>query len=90
MNQKLFYAISALVAVALISLSLVWPQGLGARSPSPFGHPAIAPDYYRMVRDREARLAKQAADKAAQAKLEAATEKAASASSSAASLDSVP
>ena len=27
-----------LAAVAAIVLSLVWPQGLGARSPGPFGH----------------------------------------------------
>jgi hypothetical protein len=27
-----------LAALAAIALSLVWPQGLGARSPAPFGH----------------------------------------------------
>ena len=27
----------ALVALAAIALSMVWPQGLGARSPEPFG-----------------------------------------------------
>ena len=27
----------ALAAAAAIALSLVWPQGLGARSPGPFG-----------------------------------------------------
>ena len=29
----------ALVAAGLIALALVWPQGEGARSPAPFGHP---------------------------------------------------
>jgi hypothetical protein len=35
----------ALVAAALVALALVWPQGEGARSPAPFGHPlaALAP-----------------------------------------------
>jgi hypothetical protein len=32
----------ALVAAGLIALALVWPQGEGARSPAPFGHP-LAP-----------------------------------------------
>jgi len=30
---------AAVLAAALIALSLVWPQGEGARSPAPFGHP---------------------------------------------------
>ena len=29
----------ALVAAGLIALAAVWPQGEGARSPAPFGHP---------------------------------------------------
>ena len=32
----------ALVAAGLIALALVWPQGQGAVSPAPFGHP-LAP-----------------------------------------------
>lgn len=32
----------ALVAAGLIALAMVWPQGQGARSPAPFGHP-LAP-----------------------------------------------
>ena len=28
-------------AAAAIALSLVWPQGLGARSPGPFGHTPV-------------------------------------------------
>jgi hypothetical protein len=32
----------ALVATGLVALALVWPQGEGARSPAPFGHP-LAP-----------------------------------------------
>jgi hypothetical protein len=37
MSDRLFYSGLALVATALIALALVWPQGLGARSPGPFG-----------------------------------------------------
>jgi hypothetical protein len=32
----------ALVAAALVALAMVWPQGGGARSPAPFGHPLEA------------------------------------------------
>jgi hypothetical protein len=32
----------ALVAAGLVALALVWPQGEGAVSPPPFGHP-LAP-----------------------------------------------
>jgi hypothetical protein len=32
----------AFLAAGLIALALVWPQGEGARSPGPFGHPLAA------------------------------------------------
>jgi hypothetical protein len=41
MPDRLFLPILALAALAAIGLSLVWPQGLGAQSPAPFGHPPI-------------------------------------------------
>jgi hypothetical protein len=42
MLDRLYLPILGLVAAAAIALSLVWPQGLGARSPGPFGHtPAL-------------------------------------------------
>lgn len=34
----------AVLAAGLIALALVWPQGEGARSPAPFGHPLAALD----------------------------------------------
>lgn len=37
MPDRLFFAVSALAAAAMIGLALVWPQGYGARSPGPFG-----------------------------------------------------
>jgi hypothetical protein len=38
MSDRLFFPLMALVAVAMIALSLVWPQASGRRSPKPFGH----------------------------------------------------
>jgi hypothetical protein len=37
MLDRLYLPFLALCAVAAIALSLAWPQGLGARSPGPFG-----------------------------------------------------
>jgi hypothetical protein len=49
-GYSLAFPLVALIALALIGLSMVWPQGQGARSPAPFGHevapvkpPATAP-----------------------------------------------
>jgi hypothetical protein len=38
MLDRLYMPLLALAAFAAIVLSLVWPQGLGDRSPAPFGH----------------------------------------------------
>ena len=64
LDNKIFYPVAALVAFALIAFSLIWPQGLGTRSPAPFGHAVEYPDYYRMTRERDARLKREAAEKA--------------------------
>ncbi len=45
MNDRVFFSIVTLIAVGMIALALVWPQGLGARSPEPFGHELGAPQY---------------------------------------------
>jgi hypothetical protein len=39
MRDSVFFSLLALAALAVIALALVWPQGQGARSPPPFGHP---------------------------------------------------
>ena len=39
MSDSIALPALALVAAGLIALALVWPQGEGARSPAPFGHP---------------------------------------------------
>jgi hypothetical protein len=57
MLDRLFLPFLGLAALAAIALSLVWPQGLGARSPAPFGH---LPEQQRpevqaaMIRENEA------------------------------------
>ena len=42
MSNALFFSLAAVGAAVLIALALVTPQGLGARSAAPFGHP-VAP-----------------------------------------------
>lgn len=43
MSDRIFFGACALIAAGLIALALVWPQGLGARSPEPFGRPLAQP-----------------------------------------------
>jgi hypothetical protein len=38
MPDRILFPLFGLIALAMIALALVWPQGLGARSPGPFGH----------------------------------------------------
>jgi hypothetical protein len=38
MSDRIFLALMSAACVAMIGLAAVWPQGLGARSPGPFGH----------------------------------------------------
>ena len=42
MPDGLALSATALLAAGLIALAMVWPQGQGARSPAPFGHPVGA------------------------------------------------
>ena len=42
MPDSLALGAIAVIAAAVIALALVWPQGQGARSPAPFGHPLAA------------------------------------------------
>jgi hypothetical protein len=37
MLDRLYLPLLALAAVAVVALAMVWPQGLGDRSPGPFG-----------------------------------------------------
>lgn len=38
MFDRFYLPLVALASAAAIALALVWPQGLGDRSPGPFGH----------------------------------------------------
>jgi hypothetical protein len=38
MPDRVFFPLTALAAILLIALAFVWPQGLGRRSPKPFGY----------------------------------------------------
>jgi len=41
MLDRLYMPFLALAAVAAVAFALVWPQGLGDRSPDPFGHTPV-------------------------------------------------
>ncbi|MFN9925770.1 MAG: hypothetical protein ACK53I_02395 [Phenylobacterium sp.] len=59
MLDRLYLPLLALTAVAVVALGLVWPQGLGDRSPAPFGHEPIqrTPEMQaRMQRQHEASM----------------------------------
>jgi len=43
MSDRVFFAVVALLALALVGVALVWPQGQGARSPEPFSEPLAQP-----------------------------------------------
>lgn len=76
LNEKIFYPAAAAVALLLIAFSILWPQGLGLRSPAPFGHAVIMPDYFRMIHDQQARRIRQQAEKADRVKAQAALKEA--------------
>lgn len=42
MPDAVAYPLLGLIAAGLVALALVWPQGQGAPSPPPFGHPLAA------------------------------------------------
>ena len=41
MLDRLYLPFLAIAAIAAVAFALVWPQGLGDRSPGPFGHTPI-------------------------------------------------
>jgi hypothetical protein len=45
MSDRVFFTSAALLAVFMVGLALVWPQGEGARSPGPFGRAEVTPAY---------------------------------------------
>ena len=43
MSDRVFFSLMIALAVGVVALALVWPQGFGARSPGPFGEPLAQP-----------------------------------------------
>jgi hypothetical protein len=41
MSDRVLFPLMGLGAALMIALALVWPQGLGDRSPGPFGHTPV-------------------------------------------------
>jgi hypothetical protein len=68
MLDRLFLPLIALAAAAAIALALVWPQGLGDRSPAPFGHEPVqrTPEMQAAMK-RETEAAQRNLDEARQA-----------------------
>jgi len=57
MLDRFYLPLLAIGAIAAVALALVWPQGLGDRSPDPFGHEPVqrtAEMQARMQREHEA------------------------------------
>lgn len=41
MLDRFYMPVLGLAALSAVALALVWPQGLGDRSPAPFGHEPV-------------------------------------------------
>jgi hypothetical protein len=55
MSDRVFLSLMAALCVGMIALAAVWPQGLGARSPWPFGQtPLQQTPQMRAMIEREA------------------------------------
>lgn len=37
MSDGVFFVLAGIAAAAMIAIAMVWPQGMGAPSPAPFG-----------------------------------------------------
>lgn len=60
MLDRFYLPFLALAALAAVGLSLVWPQGLGDRSPGPFGHtPVQQTPAMKAAMDRETEASEQ-------------------------------
>mgnify|MGYP003348202342 CR=1 FL=1 len=68
MLDRFYLPLLALSAAAAIALAMVWPQGLGDRSPAPFGHTPLqqTPEMQAAMR-RETEAAQKRVDQAREA-----------------------
>lgn len=88
LSDKVFYPAAAVLALLLIAVSIVWPQGLGLPSPAPFGHAVVQPDYFRMIHDQKARHRRQEEEKIARLRAQHLVERQAAAAAASASASS--
>lgn len=54
MRDRLVLPLLVIAGLAMIALALVWPQGLGRRSPAPFGHAVAAPEHKAIGKEHAA------------------------------------
>jgi hypothetical protein len=68
MLDRFYLPLLGIAAIAAIALALVWPQGLGDRSPGPFGHEPVlrTPEMQAKMR-REHEAAQKRVDQAREA-----------------------
>ena len=75
MTDRLFFPLLAALFVAMVALATVWPQGLGDRSPPPFGHPPIQQTAaVKAAMDRETQASEQRLNAARNAVADAQTQ----------------
>lgn len=68
MLDRFYLPMLALGAVAAVALALVWPQGLGDRSPAPFGRePVLRTPQMQAAMKRETEAAQRRVDQAREA-----------------------
>lgn len=68
MLDRFYLPLLALAAAAAVALALVWPQGLGDRSPAPFGHePVLRTPEMQAAMKRETEAAQRRVDQAREA-----------------------
>ena len=68
MFDRFYLPLLAVAAIAAVALALVWPQGLGDRSPAPFGHePVLRTPEMQARMKRETEAAQKRVDQARQA-----------------------
>ncbi|MDP3854867.1 hypothetical protein [Phenylobacterium sp.] len=65
MLNRLFFPALAALALAMVALGMVWPQGLGDRAWAPFGHePIQRTPQMQAAMKRETEVAQQRLDQA--------------------------
>ncbi len=65
MLDRFFFPLLGLAAALTIALALVWPQGIGARSPGPFGHqPVLQTPEMKAAMERQTKASQERLNKA--------------------------